>query len=342
MTVINGIEIDDIDYKVNEIKYAIKNNDPIEDKLHVILVISNPCLFARRYILLKEFVKRMEEEEEDVVLYIVEMAYKKQKFIVTEAGNKRHLQVRCEVPLWHKENMINLGVKMLPPSYKAFAWIDADIEFDSVTWAKDALRVLNGSKDVIQLFSHAVDMYRDETNIHIFNGFGYSFCKKKKYSKGGSDFWHPGFAWAMTRKAYERVGIYDRAILGSGDHVMALSMINKLDAQVEQYPEEYINDMLAYQAKAKSLRVGYVPGVIRHYYHGSKKNRQYGERWKILIKYGYVPSMIEYKDGIIVPGNGTSFATQATQATQTTQTTPFPQGLADEIFSYFSERNEDE
>jgi hypothetical protein len=29
MTVINGIEIDDIDYKVNEIKYAIKNNDPI-------------------------------------------------------------------------------------------------------------------------------------------------------------------------------------------------------------------------------------------------------------------------------------------------------------------------
>jgi hypothetical protein len=56
MTVINGIEIDDIDYKINEIKYAIKNNDPIEEKLHVILVISNPCLFARRYILLKEFV----------------------------------------------------------------------------------------------------------------------------------------------------------------------------------------------------------------------------------------------------------------------------------------------
>ena len=323
MTVINGIEIDDIDYKVNEIKYAIKNNDPIEDKLHVILVISNPCLFARRYILLKEFVKRMEEEEDDVVLYIVELAYKKQKFIVTDTGNKRHLQIRCDVPLWHKENMINLGVKLLPPGYKAFAWIDADIEFDSVTWAKDALRILNGSKDIVQLFSHAVDMYRDETNIHIFNGFGYSFCKKKKYTTSGSDFWHPGFAWAMTRKAYEKVGIYDRAILGSGDHVMALSLINKVDIQ-NQYLPEYIDDMLAYQTKAKNLRVGYVPGVIRHYYHGSKKNRQYGERWKILIKYGYVPSMIEYKDGIIVPGPS------------------FPQGMADEILQYFLERNEDE
>ena len=28
MTVINGIEIDNINYKINDIKYAIKNNDP--------------------------------------------------------------------------------------------------------------------------------------------------------------------------------------------------------------------------------------------------------------------------------------------------------------------------
>jgi len=324
MTVINGIEIDDIDYKVNEIKYAIKNNDPIEDKLHVILVISNPCLFARRYILLKEFVKRIEEEEENVILYIVEMAYKKQKFIVTQEGNKRHLQVRCDVPLWHKENMINLGVKLLPSNYKAFAWIDADIEFDSPTWAMDTLRILNGSKDVVQLFSHAIDMYRDETNIHIFNGFGYSFCKKKKYSSGGSDFWHPGFAWAITRKAYEKAGVYDHALLGSGDNIIALSLINKVDAQMFHYSQEYKDDMLAYQSKVKGLRLGYVPGIIRHYYHGAKKNRQYGERWKILIKYDYSPSMIQYVDGIIVP------------------THSFPQGLADEILQYFSERNEDE
>jgi len=32
MTVINNIEIDNINYKKNEIKNAILNNDPIEDK----------------------------------------------------------------------------------------------------------------------------------------------------------------------------------------------------------------------------------------------------------------------------------------------------------------------
>ena len=42
MTVINGIEIDNIEYKPNIIKEAILNNDPIEEKLNVIAVISNP------------------------------------------------------------------------------------------------------------------------------------------------------------------------------------------------------------------------------------------------------------------------------------------------------------
>ena len=35
MTVINNIEIDDIKYCENEIKAAICNNEPIEDKLNV-------------------------------------------------------------------------------------------------------------------------------------------------------------------------------------------------------------------------------------------------------------------------------------------------------------------
>ena len=63
MTVINGIEIDNIKYVQNNIKYALKNNDKIENKLNVIIVISNPILFARRYILAREFIKRFEMEE---------------------------------------------------------------------------------------------------------------------------------------------------------------------------------------------------------------------------------------------------------------------------------------
>ena len=329
MTVINGIEIDDINYKQNDIKYAISNNDPIENKLNVIIVISNPCLYAKRYILLKEFVKRFEEEESNVELFIVEMIYNNQKFIITDKNNKKHLQLKTETPIWHKENMVNLGVKnLLPLNWKAFAWIDADIEFESNSWALDTLKILNGCKDIVQIFSHAIDMDKDETSLNHFNSFGYSFCKNKKYTIKGLDYWHPGFAWAITRKAYEKIGgLYDVGVLGSGDNIMAIALINKCEKLMNiNYSEDYNNSMLEFQKKAKSLRLGYTPGVIRHHYHGSKKNRQYTERWQILIKYLYSPTQhLKYNEtGILIP------------------TELFTKDFKNDIMTYFKERKEDD
>lgn len=329
MTIINGIEIDNINYKINDTKYAIINNDPIEDKLNVIIVVSNPCLYAKRYILLKEFVKRFEEEEENVRLFIVELIYKDQKFIVTDKCNKNHLQLRTDIPIWHKENMINLAVKyLLPKNYKAFAWIDADVEFENSSWAQDTLKILNGYKDIVQLYSHCIDMDQNQNNLNIFNGFGYSFVKNKKYTSKGVDYWHPGYAWAITRKAYEKLGgLYDKGILGSGDSIIAMSLINKCCYVTNiNYSNDYNNSILEYQKRACKLRLGYIPGVIRHHYHGSKLNRRYTERWKILMKYNYSPiTDINYDTrGILIT---TDF---------------FSDEFKNDIMNYFRERREDE
>lgn len=329
MTIINGIEIDNIDYKLNDIKYAIANNNPIENKLNVIIVISNPCQFAKRYILCREFIKRIEEEEENVNLYIVEMIYPNQKFIITNNKNKNHLQLKTTTPIWHKENMINLGVKyLLPTNYKAFAWIDADIEFENNSWALDTLKILNGCKDVVQLFSHAIDMDKDKNTLNIFNGFGYCFSKQKNYTTKGKDYWHPGYAWAMTRKAYEKSnGLYELGILGSGDNIMALSLINKVENVLHyDYHEDYKNSILEYQKNTKNLRLGYVPGVIRHHYHGSKADRKYTERWQILIHHQYSPiqHLIYDSKGIIITND------------------KFTKEFEKDIFNYFKERKEDD
>ena len=329
MTIINGIEIDNIHYKQNDIKYAIYNNTPIESKLNVIVVISNPCLYAKRYILFKEFLKRIEEEEQNVRVYVVELIYKNQKFIITDAKNKNHLQIKTDVPIWHKENMINLGVKyLLPKDYKAFAWIDADLEFENNLWALDTLKILNGSKDVIQLFSHCVDMDKNCDNLTIHNSFGYSYNKNKKYSVKSKDFWHPGYAWAITRSAYEKIGgLYDKGILGSGDSIMALSFINKCkDIQNINYSHDYNNSMMLFQDNAKMLRLGYTPGIIRHHYHGSKKNRNYTERWKILMEHKYSPiTHLTYDEvGILIP------------------TKELSDKFITDIYNYFLERKEDE
>jgi len=336
MTVINNIEIDNIEYKQNEIREAILNNDPIEFKLHVIIVVSNPCLYARRYVLAREFIKRMEIDENDVILYVVEFAYGNQKFIVTDSKCPRHLQIRTETPIWHKENMINVGVKkLLPSEWSAFAWIDADVEFESTTWATDALKLLNGSKDIIQLFSHAIDMDKNKKSMTVFSSFGYQFCKGKKYGEKGLEYWHPGYAWACTRKAYEKMGgLYEYGILGSSDNIMALSLIGHgIKAVDAKSTDGYKQTVIEFQNKVKNFRLGYVPGVIRHHFHGSKKNRKYTERWQILVKHLYDPLIHLHFDKENYKKNGCKVLVPGEKC---------PKDLISDIYKYFEERNEDE
>jgi hypothetical protein len=328
---VNPVNITDItvNYKSNDIKYAILNNEPIEAKLNVIIVISNPCLYKKRYILLHEFVKRIEEEETHVNLFIVELVYGNQKFMVTNKNNKNHLQLTTTTPIWHKENMVNLAVKyLLPKDWKAFAWVDADIEFDNVSWSTDTLKILNGCKDVLQLFSHCVDMNNDNTTINIFSSVGYNLSKRKKYTIKGLDYWHPGYAWAITRKAYEKIGgLYDVGVLGSGDSIMALGLINKVHLMKnEKYNNDYNNSMFDFQNKAKHLRLGYTPGIIRHYYHGTKQNRKYTDRWQILMKHNFSPIQhLTYDSvGLLVP------------------TETFSTEFKKDIMNYFCDRKEDE
>jgi len=329
MTVINNIEIDNINYRKNIIKDAIINNDPIENKLNVIIVISNPCQYASRYILAREFIKRFESEEDNVNLYIVEMIYPNQQFLVTNKNNKNHLQLKTITPLWHKENMINIGIKkLLPKNWKAVAWIDADIEFENPSWALDTLKILNGTKDIVQLFSHCIDSNEKGYANKIFQSFGYKYTKCEPYTSSGVNYWHPGFAWACTRKAYEKMnGLFDNGILGSGDNIMAYALINQVSRSInENSTDDYKNVTLDFQNKVKNFRLGYVPGVIKHYFHGSKKNRKYTERWLILVNHNYSPSLHLKKnnDGILIPSE------------------TCPTEMLDKIYNYFKERNEDE
>ena len=328
MTIINGIEIDIEKLKMDSTRLALINNYPIDNTLHVIAVLSNPCNYARRYILAREFIQRMNVED-NVKLYIVELAYGDQKYYITDTNNKQHLRLHADVPLWHKENMINIGVsKLLPPNWRAFAWIDMDVEFENPTWAIDTLKILNGSSDIVQLFSHCIDMNLRKDAMSIFPSFGFQYAKGSSFGGSGINMWHPGFAWAMTRKAYERLGgLYDKSILGAGDNNMCFSIINSgLKTLNEATTQDYKDSLSDFELVAKTLRLGYTPGLIRHHFHGSKKNRQYNERWKILVNYGYSPKehIKKNKNGLIVP------------------TSSCPEGLLTDIMKYFSERNEDE
>jgi hypothetical protein len=328
MTVLsNGIESLELKSRSPDIKQAIKFNNKVEEKLHVVIMCSNPCAYKRRWQLAKEFMERMEQND-DVTLHVVELAYGDQEYMITDASNPSHLQLRTTTPLWHKENCINLGIqKLLPSDWKCVAWIDADVEFESASWASDTLKILNGSKDVVQLFSHCMDMARDETTMQMFHGFGYNLANNRKYCGSGVNFWHPGYAWACTRKAYEVMGgLYSCSILGSGDHQMSQAFIGNHSSIHTSASDAYKQTVKQFTLRASSFRVGYVPGVIRHFFHGSKANRKYHERWNVLVNNQYDPKKhMELDDmGVIVP------------------TPECPPKLIQDILQYFYERKEDD
>lgn len=330
MTVITGIEIDEI--QKNTTSLAIINNEPIDNILHCVTMISNPCLYARRYQLARQFIKRIENTD-NIKLYVVEIAYKKDNkytFYVTDKTNPQHLQLQVDTaPLWHKENAINIGIqKLLPSNWKAVAWIDADIEFENPHWAMDTLKLLNGHADVLQLFTLALDMNKRDDPMTIFQGFGYQYYLGKKHGGKGLLFWHPGYAWACTRRSYEKMGgLFEYSILGSGDHNMALSLISRGQSSINcNASDGYKKQVQLYQDRVTNLRLGYVPTTIRHSFHGSKRNRKYVERWQILVNNKYDPlrHITKNKDGVLIP------------------TKECPQQMLDDILEYFTQRNEDE
>jgi len=97
-------------------------------KFFVITVVSNPVRYKRR----NELYWRFKEmcESAGVQLITVEQAFGNRPFMVTNGGSRYQLQVRTVEELWHKENMINLGIRhacaTFPGQVREVAWIDAD------------------------------------------------------------------------------------------------------------------------------------------------------------------------------------------------------------------------
>lgn len=268
----------------------------VPDVLHVLTVCFNPMRFHRRYDLHARFHDHLASFEQ-ARPWTVEVAIGEREFEVTAAGNPSHLQLRTRSSVWLKENALNLLVERLPLGWQYVAFVDADVTFLDPHWVDNTLHALQ-HYDVVQPWSHATDLGPNGEPLLTFKGFGYGYVEGIDPGpiQRGSGFtakWHPGFAWAFRREAIDAVGgLIDYSILGSADHLMAHALIGRLtDALPGNLSEGYKAACLRWEQDAKALRqnVGYVPGTILHHWHGSKANRQYANRWKILADCGFDP-----------------------------------------------------
>jgi hypothetical protein len=112
----------------------------------------------------------------------------------------------------------------------------------------------------------------------------------------------PGLAWASRREAWEQMGgLIDFCILGAGDWYFAHALAGTLEEAIKRRNDltgPFVRKLREYQERVMDARwrerglvgnVGLMRGLVAHYYHGTRKNRRYGSRGKILMDHNFDP-----------------------------------------------------
>ncbi len=290
------------------------------EPLYVILPYFNYCGFKRRQELFVQFVNEIASN-------------KNTRIVVSELLGParlpklpvwRHLTFPVGNSLWLKENLINLAV---PDEARFIAWIDADITFLNRNWVQDTLEELE-LNDIVQMWRTAINLgpngeciKTDKSFGYMFKGSGTPWVPSDRYG-----FWHPGYAWACTRRAWKKMGgLIDWAILGSADRHMAMALTGRaLNSAPGNIHPNYRKMLVEFEKVVRDFKVSWVEGTIVHHWHGSLENRRYKERWEILTKNAFDP----LTDIGIVP-SGLIHLTDAGRR------------LEKDLARYFLERNED-
>jgi hypothetical protein len=270
------------------------------EKLNVIIVISNPYNYKRRYVLANECIKRLLNTK-NIELYIVEMVYQNQEYMITNSYNKNHLQLKTKYPFWHQENMINICVnKLLPNDWKNFAYIDIGVEFMDSNWALNTLKQLE-NVDLLQLYykCHHIDIYDNIINTNT--SFVYDYLNNKDILNKDCN-----YGFAMNRKTYENInGLYDKGINGNSE-IFFYSILNTDKFEIELISDFYKKNLIDYQNQIKNsdqITVGYLSTIIK-YNLGNISN----ETNDILKKYNFNPSeFLTYDNDILVPTHNFPF-----------------------------------
>jgi hypothetical protein len=202
--------------------------------------------------------------------------------------------------LWHKESLLNKVISELPEEYKYVFWIDADVIFTNKNWFVEGVEALSWECKIIQPFEYCVHLEKDEIkpsfNYEIEKQFAgdpkfrhksmwRSFCSNSYTTRMNTNYdrhGHVGFAWGARREILYKMPLYDKALIGGADHIIAhASSSHRCHECIQKSFTENIDDVNEWSYNFSRLilgSVGYVKGDLFHIWHGDIEKRQYLKR----------------------------------------------------------------
>lgn len=333
---------------------------PAADLSHfyVILVVSNPVRYQRRYELFWKTLEMIQGAGVNVITVESQLGHR--PFMVTQSGNPMHVQIRTIEELWHKENMINVGIRRareVDPLAREVMWQDADCfpMCPAIDWYEEVWHALQ-HYEFVQAWEYLINFGPQNQPIsapqmsfmasyaaadyRVPEGKGVKHSLNiRRWNEMADEYdelipmGRPGLAWAANVSAIDSVGgLIDRCILGSGDWHMAHGLVGAMKQWAGEYHRlsEFSKYLLAWEEKAErwiKRDVGFVPVTVGHWFHGSKENRGYGTRGSILT------------DNLYNPYLDVKYDAQGLLQLETHE--PRQIRMRDQIRSYFKRRNED-
>lgn len=195
--------------------------------------------------------------------------------------------IKTESLLFHKERLWNIGSKITKAEKLVF--LDADVIFQDTQWLGATADCLERN-DIVQPFETAIWQDKTGRDEMIRPSFAEAINRSVTPKLAA---YHPGFGWGFRREAFEKLGgFYDASVAGNSDALFALSLRDSTAHSVVetwyaklQDPHVHSPTYRRYKkiAAHHNFKVGWPAGVVlRHMYHGERKNRQYITRAKLF------------------------------------------------------------
>lgn len=247
----------------------------------ICFVLFNPAQ-TKRILMNYLYVKNIYQRQ-GLPIFTIELVYEGRNPEVPDACH-----VSTKSFMFHKENLYRILETKIPCQYTKLAFLDADVYFTDKMWYEKTSKLLN-TFDIVQPFerAHWLDLTYKKTLLTRKS----VVCNEKKMW----DFaYHPGFAWCMTRKYYKQVGFFDYAISGSGDTLSSAAWLQKVFPEKFQSLPSPLKQTYAGFCAKPIPKITYLKDVdLYHLYHGSRENRQYADRHKMLNIKGDIHEYIE-------------------------------------------------
>lgn len=219
--------------------------------------------------------------------------------------NKNFTRVKTSQLLWHKETLLNKVIKSLDPKYKYIFWLDCDVIFTNENWLTDGVKKLSSGYNLIQPFEYCFHLEKDETSPSsdylaqigeldltgqrhpmMWRSFAANW-EDQKHNATSLDYdthGHVGFAWGARREVLTKCPLYDHALIGGADHIIAHAGVGQIphNCITKSFTEniEEVNLWSERFYNAVKGKVGYCKGELFHIWHGDVEKRDYFRRVK--------------------------------------------------------------